>query len=53
MLEPAYSWSTQLISRLLGLNVNKGQRIDIRLRSPNDESIFLPYDDLLGTLLHE
>ncbi|KAI8578533.1 hypothetical protein K450DRAFT_246241 [Umbelopsis ramanniana AG] len=38
---------------LLGLNVNKGYRIDIRLRSPADASEFLPYDDLLGTLLHE
>jgi hypothetical protein len=36
-----------------GLNVNRGQRIDIRLRSPADESTFLPFDDLLGTLLHE
>ncbi|KAI9289548.1 ras family-domain-containing protein [Umbelopsis sp. AD052] len=38
---------------LLGLNVNKGYRIDIRLRSPADVSTFLVYDDLLGTLLHD
>lgn len=37
----------------IGLNVNKGQRIDIRLRSPADDSSFIPFDDLLGTLLHE
>lgn len=38
---------------LLGLNHNHGQRIDIRLRSPSDPRSFLPYNSILGTLLHE
>lgn len=38
---------------LLGLNHNHGQRIDIRLRSPSSRSSFLPYQSILGTLLHE
>jgi hypothetical protein len=39
--------------RLLGLNVNRGYRIMIRLRCPNDQNTFLPYESLLGTMLHE
>jgi hypothetical protein len=38
---------------LLGLNVNHGFRIMIRLRSPDNNNNFLPYESLLGTLLHE
>lgn len=38
---------------LLGLNVNRGQVVKIRLRSARDSSIFLPYVDVLGTLIHE
>lgn len=38
---------------LLGLNVNRGQEIKIRLRPHYDENTFLPYEDLLGTMLHE
>jgi hypothetical protein len=39
---------------LLGLNVNHGQSISIRLRkSRNDLNSFFPYEDLLGTMLHE
>lgn len=38
---------------LLGLNVNRGQEIKIRLRPHHDENSFLPYEDLLGTMLHE
>ncbi|KAI9486106.1 MAG: WLM domain-containing protein [Benjaminiella poitrasii] len=38
---------------LLGTNVNKGWKINIRLRPHYNESQFLEYEDLLGTLLHE
>ncbi|KAJ3321284.1 hypothetical protein HDV06_004509 [Boothiomyces sp. JEL0866] len=38
---------------LLGLNVNRGQAIRIRLRSPHDENQFLEWHDLIGTMLHE
>ncbi|KAJ3292815.1 hypothetical protein HK104_004990 [Borealophlyctis nickersoniae] len=38
---------------LLGLNVNRGQEIRIRLRPSYDEGIFLPYESLVGTMLHE
>jgi hypothetical protein len=38
---------------LLGLNVNAGQAIKIRLRPSSNKSSFLPYNSVLGTLLHE
>ncbi|KAJ2632418.1 hypothetical protein H4R22_001265 [Coemansia sp. RSA 1290] len=38
---------------LLGLNVNHGAEIRIRLRSPHDDRQFLGYGDLVGTMLHE
>ncbi|ORX91224.1 WLM-domain-containing protein, partial [Basidiobolus meristosporus CBS 931.73] len=40
-------------SVLLGLNKNYGQEICIRLRPASNDSKFLPYESLLGTLLHE
>ncbi|KAJ2793047.1 hypothetical protein H4R20_006664 [Coemansia guatemalensis] len=40
-------------ANLLGLNVNRGQEIRLRLRSPHDDSRFLEYTDVLGTMLHE
>ncbi|CAG8780304.1 21116_t:CDS:2 [Gigaspora margarita] len=39
--------------RLLGVNINKGQKICIRLRPHYDESRFLDFNDLIGTTLHE
>ncbi|KAG2188098.1 hypothetical protein INT44_000849, partial [Umbelopsis vinacea] len=54
--KPKSDIALNLLKRLASqarLNVNKGYRIDIRLRSPADVSTFLVYDDLLGTLLHE
>lgn len=39
--------------RLLGLNINKGQRILIRLRSSTNLLVFLPICDLIYTFLHE
>lgn len=38
---------------LLGLNVNKGQKILIRLRLPYNDRLFYPMSELLGTFLHE
>lgn len=38
---------------LLGLNVNRGQKILVRLRHPHNDAEFLPMGDLVGTLLHE
>ncbi|KAJ2078897.1 hypothetical protein H4R24_004156 [Coemansia sp. RSA 988] len=38
---------------LLGLNVNRGHEIRLRLRSPHDDCQFLEYTDVLGTMLHE
>ena len=37
---------------LLGINVNSGQRIKVRLRSTHGGG-FLPFVNILGTLLHE
>ncbi|KAJ3055170.1 hypothetical protein HK097_011324 [Rhizophlyctis rosea] len=38
---------------LLGLNVNRGREIKIRLRPHSDESRFLHFESLVGTMLHE
>lgn len=38
---------------LLGLNVNGGQKILIRLRMPYNDRLFYPMSDLIGTFLHE
>jgi DNA-dependent metalloprotease WSS1 len=38
---------------LLGLNINRGQKICIRLRYPGDERQFLPVEDVVDTMLHE
>jgi hypothetical protein len=43
---------------LLGLNVNRGAEVKIRLRParaalPGDEARFYPYNHVLGTMLHE
>jgi hypothetical protein len=38
---------------LLGLNVNHGQKICLRLRPAHDEQSFLLFEDIVGTMLHE
>ena len=38
---------------LLGLNVNRGVEIRVRLRLPGDPSRFFDYESILGTMLHE
>ncbi|KAG5457002.1 MAG: hypothetical protein BJ554DRAFT_3100, partial [Olpidium bornovanus] len=35
---------------LLGLNHNRGAKIQVRVRSPSDPAGFLPFDSVLGTL---
>jgi hypothetical protein len=36
-----------------GLNVNRGQKICIRLRYPGDQTQFLPLEQVVDTMLHE
>ncbi|KAI9648525.1 hypothetical protein NHQ30_003160 [Ciborinia camelliae] len=38
---------------LLGLNVNRGQKICLRLRYPGDRNQFLPMEEVVDTMLHE
>ncbi|KAM0248246.1 hypothetical protein ACHAQJ_009535 [Trichoderma viride] len=38
---------------LLGLNVNRGFRICLRLRYPHDQNQFLPTESIVDTMLHE
>ncbi|UKZ75933.1 hypothetical protein TrVFT333_003629 [Trichoderma virens FT-333] len=38
---------------LLGLNVNRGMRICLRLRYPQDQNQFLPTESIVDTMLHE
>lgn len=40
-------------AHLLGLNENGGQTIRVRLRSARDKNVFLPWEDVLGTMVHE
>jgi len=39
--------------QLLGLNVNGGQEICVRLRPASDKNSFIPFHQLLHTMLHE
>ncbi|KAK3394646.1 WLM domain-containing protein [Podospora didyma] len=38
---------------LLGLNVNRGEKILLRLRYPGDRNQFLPFEQVVDTMLHE
>ncbi|KAL9272931.1 DNA-dependent metalloprotease WSS1-like protein, partial [Drosera capensis] len=38
---------------LLGLNVGGGVQVKLRLRRPNREWDFIPYNQVLDTMLHE
>ncbi|KAJ5103911.1 hypothetical protein N7532_004440 [Penicillium argentinense] len=40
-------------SNLLGLNVNSGQKICLRLRYASDQKQFLPFEQVVDTMLHE
>lgn len=39
--------------KLLGININRGQKICIRLRHTHNVNEFLPLTSLLGTMIHE
>lgn len=53
-------WKIKILSEfwptnpaLLGLNVNGGEEVKLRLRRPNNEWDFFPYEQILDTMLHE
>jgi hypothetical protein len=53
-------WRVQLLVEfypanpsLLGLNVNRREKICVRLRLPEDANAFFPLEHVVGTLLHE
>ncbi|XP_076886865.1 DNA-dependent metalloprotease WSS1-like [Bidens hawaiensis] len=53
-------WKVKILSEfwpsnpaLLGLNVNGGEEVKLRLRRPNNQWDFFPYDQILDTMLHE
>ncbi|KAJ3127738.1 hypothetical protein HK098_005855 [Nowakowskiella sp. JEL0407] len=56
----SHSWSMTTLAEfyptnknLLGININHGHTIKLRLRHPHDKSSFLPLDDVIQTMLHE
>ncbi|CAH9084583.1 unnamed protein product [Cuscuta europaea] len=55
-----HGWRVKLLSEfcpknpsLLGVNVGAGVNVKLRLRKPNRDEEFLPYDNVLDTMLHE
>lgn len=53
-------WKVRVLSEfcpsnpsLLGLNVGGGAEVKLRLRRPNNEWDFFPYEQILDTMLHE
>ncbi|KAG0377153.1 hypothetical protein BGX24_006624 [Mortierella sp. AD032] len=54
----AHNWKITTLAEfltpgLLGMNTNRGWKIQLCLRYHNDENTFLPWEDILGTMLHE
>ncbi|KAF9199525.1 hypothetical protein BGZ49_010332 [Haplosporangium sp. Z 27] len=54
----AHGWKTTTLAEfytagLLGMNTNNGWKIQLCLRYHSDESRFLPWEDIIGTMLHE
>ncbi|KAK3902891.1 WLM domain-containing protein [Staphylotrichum tortipilum] len=56
----ARGWTVRSLSEmhpeqanLLGLNVNRGEQILLRLREPYDRTAFLPFEKVVDTMLHE
>ncbi|XP_027122615.2 DNA-dependent metalloprotease WSS1-like isoform X2 [Coffea arabica] len=54
------NWKVKVLSEfcpanpsLLGLNIGGGAEVKLRLRRPNNELDFFPYDQILDTMLHE
>lgn len=37
----------------MGVNIGGGQEIKLRIRRPNNEWDFFPYEQILDTMLHE
>ncbi|KAH9614640.1 hypothetical protein KSS87_007985 [Heliosperma pusillum] len=55
-----HNWRVKVLSemfpkrkQLLGLNVGAGIEVKLRLRKPNNDMEFLPFDRVLDTMLHE
>ncbi|OIT20690.1 PREDICTED: DNA-dependent metalloprotease WSS1 [Nicotiana attenuata] len=55
-----HNWRVKLLSEfcpkrpaLLGLNVGAGIHVKLRLRRPNNDEQFYPYNEVLDTMLHE
>ncbi|XP_060209089.1 DNA-dependent metalloprotease WSS1-like isoform X2 [Lycium barbarum] len=55
-----HNWRVKLLSEmcpkraaLLGLNVGAGIHVKLRLRRPNNNEEFYPYNEVLDTMLHE
>ncbi|KAL1815296.1 hypothetical protein ACET3Z_017870 [Daucus carota] len=55
-----HNWRVKLLSEfcpknpaLLGVNVNHGVNVKLRLRRPNRDSEFYPFHQILDTMLHE
>ncbi|KAJ9562754.1 hypothetical protein OSB04_007914 [Centaurea solstitialis] len=54
-----HKWRVKVLSeipkndRLLGLNVGRGIHVKLRLRRPNTDWAWLPFDEVLDTMLHE
>ncbi|KAL8153053.1 hypothetical protein V2J09_010813 [Rumex salicifolius] len=55
-----HKWRVKLLSEfcpknecLLGLNVGAGVHVKLRLRRPNRDADFYPFDEVLDTMLHE
>ncbi|CAK9179814.1 unnamed protein product [Ilex paraguariensis] len=53
-------WKVKVLSEfcpsnpaLLGLNIGGGEEVKLRLRRPNNEWDFFPYNQVLDTMLHE
>ncbi|KAF9113187.1 hypothetical protein BGX27_002028 [Mortierella sp. AM989] len=54
----AHGWKTTTLAEfytkgLLGMNTNSGWKIQLCLRYHSDENRFLPWEEIIGTMLHE
>ncbi|KAG0202908.1 hypothetical protein BGX28_004725 [Mortierella sp. GBA30] len=54
----AHNWKINTLAEfypkgLLGMNTNRGWKIQLCLRYHNDENRFLPWEEIIGTMLHE
>ncbi|KAG0364496.1 hypothetical protein BGZ54_007430, partial [Gamsiella multidivaricata] len=53
-----HGWKTHTLAEfypkgLLGMNTNRGWKIQLCLRYHHDENLFLPWEEVIGTMLHE